>query len=612
MECSIFISYRRDDTSTAVSSLLQRLQQKFGTGAIFADNASIKDGEIWPDKIKTALEQSKIVLVVIGNNWLCTEKEDPSKIRLCNEADWVRKEIETAQALNKKIIPVLSDTLEIPFHASLPDSIKKLMTNQYRRIKFQPGDEEPVNNFMELLFEELEDIESPDFVKKGLRRGGLVEKYKLIKTIAVSKKSNVYLGRDTGLDREVIIKAVADPGFNADFQSKLKIVAKINDCVPNCISILGAYVNKEPYHVITTYLKKGSLRKMLKLEGKALPFQQAKKILLDIAHSLKQTHDINLTHCNVKPSNIILDDNNDAYLNHMSRVPGGELKDILNRLSDRDAYRDQSVYNEELCYLAPEIFDSETGNESLDESYRKTDQYMLGLVGYEMLTGRLPATISSIEELRQNGTRAFKALPEISQVRTRCPQKLSGIIHRMIHKNPARRYRDIQEVINEINQVSFDVFEIAKDSFNRCMGADGGALFFKTFYERLLSKLPVPYARQLSQKGVGTSSSHRQYDMLRQGIFILLQFGQHKLYEREPNILSTVAVLHDQHHHNIPPNLYAAFTGALIDTVAGAPPAIPTAFDKQCETDMDIITDAWEKALAPGIRYMTEKYFSKD
>lgn len=127
-------------------------------------------------------------------------------------------------------------------------------------------------------------------------------------------------------------------------------------------------------------------------------------------------------------------------------MPGGELKDILNRLSDRDAYRDQSVYNEELCYLAPEIFDSETGNESLDESYRKTDQYMLGLVGYEMLTGSLPATISSIEELRQNGTRAFKALPEISQVRTRCPQKLSGIIHRMIHKNPARRYRDIQEV----------------------------------------------------------------------------------------------------------------------------------------------------------------------
>ena len=54
MECSIFISYRREDTSTAVSSLLQRLQQKFGTSAIFADNASIKDGEVWPDKIKTA------------------------------------------------------------------------------------------------------------------------------------------------------------------------------------------------------------------------------------------------------------------------------------------------------------------------------------------------------------------------------------------------------------------------------------------------------------------------------------------------------------------------------------------------------------------------------
>jgi len=47
------------------------------------DNESIKEGDIWPDKIKTALEQSKIVLVIIGNNWLCTERTILVKIGLC-------------------------------------------------------------------------------------------------------------------------------------------------------------------------------------------------------------------------------------------------------------------------------------------------------------------------------------------------------------------------------------------------------------------------------------------------------------------------------------------------------------------------------------------------
>jgi hypothetical protein len=101
MKYSIFISYRREDSSAAVSSLIGKLQEKFGKNAIFADNASIVPGELWPDQIRKALEQSKIVLAIIGPNWLCKEKDDLNQIRICSEGDWVRKEIETAQELKK-------------------------------------------------------------------------------------------------------------------------------------------------------------------------------------------------------------------------------------------------------------------------------------------------------------------------------------------------------------------------------------------------------------------------------------------------------------------------------------------------------------------------------
>ena len=126
MNYSIFLSYRREDSSSTVSSLLQRLQERFGENEIFADNESIKEGEGWPDKIALALEQSKIVLVVIGNNWLCTEKDNPGQIRLCSNNDWVRKEIETAQQLKKIIIPILADVVEMPDHKDLPESINPL------------------------------------------------------------------------------------------------------------------------------------------------------------------------------------------------------------------------------------------------------------------------------------------------------------------------------------------------------------------------------------------------------------------------------------------------------------------------------------------------------
>ena len=612
MNYSIFLSYRREDSSSTVSSLLLRLQEKFGENEIFADNESIKEGEVWPNKIEMALEQSKIVLVLIGNNWLCTEKDNPNQIRLCSESDWVRKEIETAQKLKKIIIPILADVVEMPDHKDLPESIKILKNIQFSRIKFQPGDKNVVNVFIDFLSQKLRDINSPDEVRFNLE-SILVKKYQVLKNIGIGSKSSVYLGRDNGLERDVIIKVISNPDFNNEFIDKIRLAAKITDSVPNCISILGAYVDRNPFYVITTFLKKGSLRKMLfERNGKPMPYSNAKKILLNIANSLKQAHDINFTHCNVKPSNIILDDNYDAFLNHLSRVSSLDCEDIIKRLSNITVFSDESAYREELCYLAPEIFDNCPSNDLIIDGYKKIDQYMLGLIGYEMLTGYIPNTLTSVDDLEQNTNKAFKAIRPISSIRTDCPKKFSNIIHRMINKKPEKRYTSLQVVIDEINGVSFDSFEIAKDSFNRCISAkDSGELFFSTFYNRLLSKLPVKEAQQLQGKGIGESSSHRQYDMLRQGLFILLQFGQNRLGETEPNILSTIAQIHNQHNYNISPKLYSAFFEALLDTVGGCPPEIPTPFDMQCSISVDereIITNAWVEALEPGIKYMKDRY----
>jgi hypothetical protein len=121
MSYSIFISYRREDSQIAVSSLHKDLLAKFGMNAVFADTASIQLGDEWDDRILKSLEEAKIILVIIGNNWLCTEKDNPGQFRICSKDDWVRKEIETARNLKKLLVPVLIDDAKMQDYPDLPE-----------------------------------------------------------------------------------------------------------------------------------------------------------------------------------------------------------------------------------------------------------------------------------------------------------------------------------------------------------------------------------------------------------------------------------------------------------------------------------------------------------
>jgi serine/threonine protein kinase len=618
MSYSIFISYRREDSQIAVSSLHKDLLARFGMNAVFADTASIQLGDEWDDRILKSLEEAKIILVIIGNNWLCTEKDKPGQFRICSKDDWVRKEIETARSLKKLLVPVLIDGAKMPDYPDLPESIKDLCSIEAQRIIFQAGDNEGVETLVEFLEKKLKSLISPDELKESLENI-LAEKYEVIKNIGAGNRAKVYHGRDKGLDRDVAIKVIIDPAFNDDFVDSLKEAAKINDCVPNSISVLGAYVYKDPFHVIMPYLGGGSLRKIINQnEGRAFSCKEVKKILLDIGDALVKTHnngmikpDNNgLSHCNVKPSNIMLN-NDEYYLNPLSRVQKNTKTAIIKKLSDVSTGAPQSDYLEELCYLAPEIFDTRPSNNSAKKTSEKIDQFMLGLLGYELLSGNIPGILSSINDLKENGISAFKPLKILTEIRNDCPYKFSKVIHKMIDYDPDNRYDRLEDAISDIEEVSFNVFEIAKESYARCLSAkDSGNNFFKTFYHQL-KKISPEAAEKFKGKGIGESESNRQYSILREAIFILLLFGENELGDDEPNILTRIAEMHNRKNYNVSREAYNAFVDALTATICGLSPESPEPFDKQCKIskqESEIIRQAWIAALKPGIDYMISKY----
>jgi len=121
----IFISYRRADSRDFSARLARELRTRLGNRSVFFDVEDIDIGEDYVRKIEKNVRSCKVFLAVIGEKWLNIQGKD-GKRRLEHERDPVRREIEVALALNKRIIPVLPVGVDMPQRADLPESLGDL------------------------------------------------------------------------------------------------------------------------------------------------------------------------------------------------------------------------------------------------------------------------------------------------------------------------------------------------------------------------------------------------------------------------------------------------------------------------------------------------------
>ncbi|MEO8611126.1 MAG: toll/interleukin-1 receptor domain-containing protein [Chloroflexota bacterium] len=125
---SVFISYRRSDSSAIAGRIYDRLAPALGKANVFKDSYNIPHGADFRGVIKSNVARCNVVLVVIGPAWLdVTEKDNPSLRRLDNPNDWVRFEVETGlQIPGTMIIPVLVQNASMPPESKLPATLREL------------------------------------------------------------------------------------------------------------------------------------------------------------------------------------------------------------------------------------------------------------------------------------------------------------------------------------------------------------------------------------------------------------------------------------------------------------------------------------------------------
>jgi TIR domain len=133
----IFISYRRNDSVGIVGRIYDRLVAFFGKEFVYKDVDDIPPGDDFRKNLINSLQDSDVLLVIIGKNWLKIINDNGDR-RLNDPHDYVRIEIETAIENDLRIIPILVDINTMPNVSQLPESISDIAYRQAAVVREDP------------------------------------------------------------------------------------------------------------------------------------------------------------------------------------------------------------------------------------------------------------------------------------------------------------------------------------------------------------------------------------------------------------------------------------------------------------------------------------------
>ena len=271
-------------------------------------------------------------------------------------------------------------------------------------------------------------------------KGTKVGTYEIIDLIGRGGMSEVYLGFQSTLSRQVAIKVLlphlsANPEFRARFEREARIAANLHH--PNIINIFDYGEVSGLCYIAMSYIPGSNLSALLH-EGKSLPFAQAIPLIVQIAEALDYAHAQGVIHRDVKPSNIML------YRPSKSLADSRPiLVDFgLTKLIDGDSSLTQSGPLGTLAYMAPEQI---SAAQAVDH---RADVYAMGVMCYQILTGKLPFSASNQAALLF--AHLHKPAPNPCLIQPDLPPEAGAAVLRALDKAPARRPQSAGVFVEEL------------------------------------------------------------------------------------------------------------------------------------------------------------------
>ena len=258
----------------------------------------------------------------------------------------------------------------------------------------------------------------------------LAEHYRLERELGAGGMATVYAAEDLKHHRRVAIK-VLRPDLAAAvgperFQDEIEIAARLHH--PHIVPVYDSGEAGGFLYYVMPLVEGQSLRERLQ-EGRPLPVNDVARILTEVADALAHAHEHGLVHRDIKPENIMLSGR------HVMVMDFGIAKAI------RDAGSRRSSTSIGLAMGTPEYMSPEQARGDADLDHR-ADIYSLGVVGYELLTGRPPFAGGGAESIL---TRHITMPPApITEARPEVPPALVSVLQRALAKSPGERWQSAE------------------------------------------------------------------------------------------------------------------------------------------------------------------------
>jgi serine/threonine-protein kinase len=249
--------------------------------------------------------------------------------------------------------------------------------------------------------------------------------------LSQSDVADVYLARHISMQVPVAVKCLHGcfaGDMAEDFQRQYSSLARLRH--PHILSILDYGIIGETAFVVTAYVSKGTLRQYHPKNTRVAPFEVLDYVR-QISEALAYMHDLGLVHRDVKPHNILVNEQEQLLLTDF-----GATVEAYSHHSDHSYSRE---FEGTILYAAPEQLQG--------KPCRRSDQYALAIMAYEWLCGSWPFIGTFHEVAHQH---LFVSPPPLAEKGYASPANIEQVIFKALEKDPARRFRTIKQFADEL------------------------------------------------------------------------------------------------------------------------------------------------------------------
>ena len=267
----------------------------------------------------------------------------------------------------------------------------------------------------------------------------ILDGYQIVRELHASSRSHVYMAMDTETGTQVVIKIPSidlrgDPAYLERFLMEEWIARRINS--PHVLKPCAQTRKRNALYVVTEFIEGQTLTQWM-IDNPRPELETVRGIVEQIARGLLAFHRMEMLHQDLRPENIMIDKTGTAKIIDFGSVRVAGIMEIATPIERHDLLGTAQ-------YTAPEYFLGEGGS-------TRSDLFSLGVITYQMLTGKLPYGA----QVARSRTRAAQAKLKYGSVlddEREIPAWIDDVLKKAVHPNPYKRYEELSEFTHDLRQ----------------------------------------------------------------------------------------------------------------------------------------------------------------